>query len=58
MLVLVTVLSLDLGVKYNPDLIVDEPAIEDLKSTTFFRNSKYIFLHGAIIERLRIYRED
>ncbi len=52
MLVLVTVLSLNLDVRYNPDLIIIEPTLDDLRSTAFFRNPDYIFIHGIIDERL------
>ncbi len=51
-LVLVTVLSVNLGVRYNPDLIIIEPTLDDLRSTAFFRDSRYIFIHGLIEERL------
>jgi len=46
-LVLVTVLSRNLGVSYNSDLI-SEPSVVDLQSTAFFRNSENIFIHGII----------
>jgi hypothetical protein len=46
-LVLVTVLSLNLGVRYDPDLM-SEPSLNDLKSTAFFRNPGRIFIHGLI----------
>lgn len=52
MLVLVTVLSLNLGVHYNPDLIIINPSPDDLRSTAFFRNPDYLFIHGIIDKRL------
>jgi regulator of sirC expression with transglutaminase-like and TPR domain len=50
MLVLVTVLSLNLGIRCNPDLIA-APSAEDLRSTAFFRNPEDLFLHGIINRR-------
>lgn len=46
-LVLVTVLSLNLGVRYDPELM-SEPSLEDLGSTAFFRNPRRVFIHGLV----------
>ena len=51
MLMLVTVLEQDLGIRYNPDLM-SKPSLADLRSTSFFRNSADLFLHGLTDSRL------
>lgn len=50
-LVMVTALELDIGVRYNLDL-VKSGAMDDMKSTRFFHNSQDIFLHGILSDRL------
>jgi len=50
MLVLVTVLQRDIGVRYDPEL-ADSPIMKDMQSTEFFRDSRNAFLHGILPER-------
>lgn len=47
---MVTVLAQDMGVQYNPELI-ETGALNDLKSTRFFADSKDLFLHGLVSPR-------
>ncbi len=47
---MVTVLAQDMGVKYNSELI-ETGALDDLKSTRFFADSKDLFLHGLLSQR-------
>lgn len=51
MLVLITVLEKDLNIRYNPNLM-SKPVLKELQTTEFFRDSKDLFLHGAINNRL------
>lgn len=47
---MVTVLAQDMGVKYNTELI-ETGALDDLKSTRFFADSRDLFLHGLLSQR-------
>ncbi len=51
MLMLVTVLEQDFRIRYNPDLM-SKPSLADLRSTSFYRNSADLFLHGLTDSRL------
>ncbi|MBI5396096.1 MAG: hypothetical protein HZA91_12440 [Verrucomicrobia bacterium] len=50
MLVMITVLQRDLGLRYNPGRIA-APTAADLNSGEFFSDSKDLFLHGLLGER-------
>ena len=50
MLMLVTVLQRDLGVKYNAGLVAD-PTEKDLRSGEFYWDASAVFLHGLLGER-------
>jgi hypothetical protein len=50
MLVMITVLQRDLGLRYNPGRIA-APTVTDLNSGEFFADSKDLFLHGLLGDR-------
>ncbi len=47
---MVSVLSQDMGVRYNPELI-ESGALYDLESTRFYADSRDVFLHGLLSPR-------
>ena len=47
---MVTVLAQDMGIRYNSELI-ESAALDDLKSTRFFADSRDLFIHGLLSPR-------